>query len=107
MKKIELVFFFFFFEENTHLHAVVHRLKFSAHCFLFSVHFCLYICVWEVLFIWALRHPASGYVQGMNDLMGVFIYAFVNEKLREHCNIDTTHPVEEVRKALGNKHTPE
>jgi hypothetical protein len=28
----------------------------------------------RVLYIWALRHPACGYVQGMNDLLLPFIY---------------------------------
>lgn len=33
----------------------------------------------RLLFIWAVRHPASGYVQGMNDLALPFIYvAFAN-----------------------------
>ncbi|RXG68232.1 TBC1 domain family member 22B [Armadillidium vulgare] len=35
----------------------------------------------RVLYIWAIRHPASGYVQGINDLVTpffiVFIYGFV------------------------------
>lgn len=29
----------------------------------------------RVLYIWALRHPACGYVQGMNDLLLPFVYA--------------------------------
>lgn len=30
----------------------------------------------RVLFVWAVRHPASGYVQGMNDLLQPFFFAF-------------------------------
>ena len=30
----------------------------------------------RVLFVWAVRHPASGYVQGMNDLLQPFFYTF-------------------------------
>lgn len=35
----------------------------------------------RVLFIWAVRHPASGYVQGMNDLLQPFFFVFLSEKL--------------------------
>ena len=31
----------------------------------------------HVLFIWAVRHPASGYVQGMNDILVPFYIAFL------------------------------
>eukprot|EP00755_Sulcionema_specki_P018845 Sspe_Gene.67929::Locus_40064_Transcript_2_3_Confidence_0.400_Length_1044::g.67929::m.67929/K20360/TBC1D22, GYP1; TBC1 domain family member 2 len=31
----------------------------------------------RILFIWALRHPASGYVQGMNDLVTPFVVVFL------------------------------
>ena len=33
----------------------------------------------RVLFVWAVRHPASGYVQGMNDLLQPFFYVFLSE----------------------------
>jgi hypothetical protein len=32
----------------------------------------------RILFIWAVRHPASGYVQGMNDLITPLIATFLN-----------------------------
>lgn len=35
----------------------------------------------RVLFIWAVRHPASGYVQGINDLVTPFITVFLQERL--------------------------
>jgi hypothetical protein len=35
----------------------------------------------RVLFVWSVRHPASGYVQGMNDLLQPFFFAF----LVPHC----------------------
>jgi hypothetical protein len=35
----------------------------------------------HVLFIWAVRHPASGYVQGMNDILLPFFCAFLSEHL--------------------------
>lgn len=33
----------------------------------------------RVLYVWAMRHPASGYVQGMNDLVTPFMYVFLSE----------------------------
>lgn len=33
----------------------------------------------KVLFVWAVRHPACGYVQGMNDLLQPFFFAFLNQ----------------------------
>lgn len=35
----------------------------------------------RILYIWAIRHPASGYVQGINDLLTPFFQVF----LAEHC----------------------
>ena len=33
----------------------------------------------RILFIWAIRHPASGYVQGINDLITPFFVVFLSE----------------------------
>lgn len=33
----------------------------------------------RILFIWAIRHPASGYVQGINDLVTPFFFVFLSE----------------------------
>uniref|UniRef100_A0A182K0F4 Rab-GAP TBC domain-containing protein n=1 Tax=Anopheles christyi TaxID=43041 RepID=A0A182K0F4_9DIPT len=33
----------------------------------------------RILFIWAIRHPASGYVQGINDLVTPFFIVFLQE----------------------------
>lgn len=35
----------------------------------------------RILFIWAIRHPASGYVQGINDLATPFFIVFLQEAL--------------------------
>ena len=35
----------------------------------------------RVLYIWGIRHPASGYVQGMNDLATPFLAVFLSEAL--------------------------
>jgi len=36
------------------------------------------------LFIWALRHPASSYVQGINDLVGPFFDVFIKEAIAKY-----------------------
>lgn len=36
-------------------------------------------CLKRVLYIWAIRHPASGYVQGVNDLATPFLVVFLSE----------------------------
>lgn len=33
----------------------------------------------RILFTWAIRHPASGYVQGINDLVTPFFVVFLSE----------------------------
>jgi hypothetical protein len=33
----------------------------------------------RILYIWAMRHPASGYVQGINDLVTPFFVVFLQE----------------------------
>jgi len=35
----------------------------------------------HILYVWGIRHPASGYVQGINDLVTPFLIVF----LSEHC----------------------
>uniref|UniRef100_A0A1B6M959 Rab-GAP TBC domain-containing protein n=1 Tax=Graphocephala atropunctata TaxID=36148 RepID=A0A1B6M959_9HEMI len=43
----------------------------------------------RILFIWAIRHPASGYVQGINDLVTPFYVVFLQEFLPTGGNLDT------------------
>lgn len=43
----------------------------------------------RILFIWAIRHPASGYVQGINDLVTPFFIVFLQEILPENENLNT------------------
>jgi hypothetical protein len=33
----------------------------------------------KILYCWAIRHPASGYVQGINDLVTPFFWVFLGE----------------------------
>jgi hypothetical protein len=35
----------------------------------------------RILYTWAIRHPASGYVQGINDLVTPFVVVFLSEQL--------------------------
>ena len=48
-----------------------------------DVHVAVCLCVLQIferiLFIWAIRHPASGYVQGINDLVTPFFVVFLSE----------------------------
>lgn len=43
----------------------------------------------RILFVWSMRHPASGYVQGINDLAAPLILVFLTEYVNElnHNNI--------------------
>jgi len=55
-------------------------------CLLFEVAWTaviiLYLQLFErVLYIWAIRHPASGYVQGLNDLITPLFVVFLTEYL--------------------------
>lgn len=43
----------------------------------------------RILFIWAIRHPASGYVQGINDLVTPFFIVFLQDVLPENENLNT------------------
>ncbi|XP_017866203.1 PREDICTED: TBC1 domain family member 22B [Drosophila arizonae] len=42
----------------------------------------------RVLFIWAIRHPASGYVQGINDLVTPFFIVFLQEALTPDTDLE-------------------
>ncbi|XP_050314472.1 TBC1 domain family member 22B [Anthonomus grandis grandis] len=38
----------------------------------------------RILFIWSIRHPASGYVQGINDLVTPFFVVFLQEFITDN-----------------------
>ncbi|XP_072311143.1 TBC1 domain family member 22A isoform X3 [Eucyclogobius newberryi] len=55
----------------------------------------------RILFIWAIRHPASGYVQGINDLVTPFFVVFVFEYIEEEVeNFDVSSLEEEALKNI-------
>lgn len=43
----------------------------------------------RILYLWAIRHPASGYVQGMNDLVTPFFLTYLSEYGDENATIST------------------
>ncbi|XP_032898434.1 TBC1 domain family member 22B isoform X1 [Amblyraja radiata] len=55
----------------------------------------------RILFIWAIRHPASGYVQGINDLVTPFFVVFLSEHVEEDVeNFDVTNLSETVQRNI-------
>ncbi|GAB5585570.1 GTPase-activating protein [Umbelopsis nana] len=36
------------------------------------------MCLERILYLWSIRHPASGYVQGINDLVTPFFHVFLS-----------------------------
>lgn len=42
----------------------------------------------RILYLWAIRHPASGYVQGINDLVTPFWQVFLGAYITD-CNIES------------------
>eukprot|EP01094_Clydonella_sp_ATCC50884_P009453 TRINITY_DN1898_c0_g1_i3.p1 TRINITY_DN1898_c0_g1~~TRINITY_DN1898_c0_g1_i3.p1 ORF type:complete len:451 (+),score=130.60 TRINITY_DN1898_c0_g1_i3:189-1355(+) len=42
----------------------------------------------RILYLWALRHPASGYVQGINDLVTPFFVLFLKEQMEHEGDVD-------------------
>uniref|UniRef100_A0A146LDU1 TBC1 domain family member 22B n=2 Tax=Lygus hesperus TaxID=30085 RepID=A0A146LDU1_LYGHE len=43
----------------------------------------------RILFIWSVRHPASGYVQGINDLVTPFFIVFLHQVLESEFDLGT------------------
>ncbi|CAF0833937.1 unnamed protein product [Adineta steineri] len=43
----------------------------------------------RILFIWAIRHPASGYVQGINDLVTPFFVVFLSEFIENDIEMES------------------
>ncbi|GME71896.1 unnamed protein product [Ambrosiozyma monospora] len=46
----------------------------------------------KILYLWAIRHPASGYVQGINDLATPFYQVFLNHYLKDDVNVEEFDP---------------
>lgn len=55
----------------------------------------------RILYIWAIRHPASGYVQGMNDLVTPFFVVFLQEHVpKEEGAVVETFAVDRLEAAV-------
>lgn len=61
------------------------------------------MCLTRILFIWALRHPATSYVQGFNDLCTAFLYLFLDEQTRLLFNRSLWPTDSEVLNLAGTK----
>ena len=48
----------------------------------------------RILFTWTMRHPASGYVQGINDLAAPLILVYLTEFLPS-LNLDNIYEINE------------
>lgn len=46
----------------------------------------------KILYLWAVRHPASGYVQGINDLITPFFQVFLSHYLASNINVEDFDP---------------
>lgn len=46
----------------------------------------------KILYLWAIRHPASGYVQGINDLVTPFFQVFLSHYLASNVDINEFDP---------------
>eukprot|EP00871_Galdieria_phlegrea_P004241 jgi/Galph1/4818/GphlegSOOS_G3462.1 len=40
----------------------------------------------RILFVWAIRHPACGYVQGMSDVLTPFVYVVISDFYHNNCS---------------------
>ncbi|CAD5220600.1 unnamed protein product [Bursaphelenchus okinawaensis] len=54
----------------------------------------------RILYIWAIRHPASGYVQGINDLVTPFFVVFLSEFISDGAEVGTYDVAQIQRKTL-------
>ncbi|XP_033115012.1 TBC1 domain family member 22B-like isoform X2 [Anneissia japonica] len=50
----------------------------------------------RILYIWAIRHPASGYVQGINDLVTPFFVVFLSEFLGDNVKSIESYDVKQL-----------
>lgn len=50
----------------------------------------------RILFIWSMRHPASAYVQGINDLAAPFILVFLSARVENLVEVNLKDPVAEM-----------
>lgn len=56
----------------------------------------------RILFVWSMRHPASGYVQGFNDLCTPFLIIFIAKNIKNF-DIESLSISEEMLLSLGEE----
>ncbi len=59
-------------------------------------------CLSRILYLWSIRHPASGYVQGINDLATPFFLVFLAEQIA-WCRDHKSHEAKEKPVPLESK----
>ena len=53
--------------------------------------------IYRLLYVWHMRHPASGYVQGINDVVTPFIVVFLSDYLKVDIEkLDTPSGLDEI-----------
>lgn len=56
----------------------------------------------RILYIWAIRHPASGYVQGINDLVTPIFVVFLTEFIDKDADVEN-YPVSKIAESDVHK----
>lgn len=56
----------------------------------------------RILFVWAFKHPASGYVQGINDLAATFMYVFIADLISQIRYGDQTNSSLDINEELNS-----
>lgn len=64
-------------------------------------------CLERILYVWALRHPASGYVQGMNDLATPFFVVFLSASLMNTVSTTSRHLLSAAVESMDAQKIPE
>ncbi|KAH3679531.1 hypothetical protein WICPIJ_008580 [Wickerhamomyces pijperi] len=56
----------------------------------------------RILYLWALRHPASGYVQGINDLCTPFFQVYLSDYIKDGTAVENFNPGELTKQEMNN-----
>lgn len=62
---------------------------------------CIQRLMVKVLYVWSVRHPASGYVQGMNDLLAIFVMVFA---AAAQADLDPSHDANRSQQCPPHSH---
>lgn len=57
-----------------------------------------FYCLYRILYVWHIRHPSSGYVQGLNDIVTPFLIVFLSEHVEiKMKNIDVASELNKIK----------